>query len=129
MQFKDLVRPLSTLFGTAPESPPAPADPIATLDSAPAASLIATALGDGDEALRAAAIGKLTDSETLRTLAGLRPDAAGVARPALERIAQQRLAHLIDAGAVDFEALCVPSTNIGPRSDSAKHHLQLSTPA
>jgi Domain of Unknown Function (DUF349) len=114
MQFKDLVRPLSTLFGTAPESPPAPADPIATLDSAPPASLIATALGDGDEALRAAAIGKLTDSETLRTLAGLRPDAAGGARPALERIAQQRLAQLIDAGAVDFEALCVPSTNVGP---------------
>ena len=112
MQFKDLVRPLSRLFGTAPENPPPPADPIATLDSAPPASLIATALGNGDEALRAAAIGKLTDGDSLRTLAGLRPDAAAVAPPGLERIAQQRLAQLIDAGAVDFEALCVPSANV-----------------
>ncbi len=113
MQFKDLVRPLSRLFGTAPENQPAPADPIATLDSAAPASLIATALGDGNEALRAAAIGKLTDVETLRTLAGLRPDAAAAAPPGLERIAQQRLAQLIDAGAVDFEILCATSANVG----------------
>jgi Domain of Unknown Function (DUF349) len=113
MQFKDLVRPLSRLFGTAPENPPPPADPIATLDSAPPASLIATARGAGDEALRAAAIGKLTDVESLLTLAGLRPGAAGAAPPGLERIAQQRLAQLIDAGAVDFEVLSAPSANVG----------------
>src|ERR1700723_2071365 len=113
MQFKDLSRPLSRLFSKAPEDPPpAPADPIAALDTAPPASLIATALGDGDEALRAAAIGKLTDGESLRTLAGLRPDAPGAVPPGIERIAQQRLAQLIDAGAVDFEALCAPSANV-----------------
>jgi hypothetical protein len=113
MQFKNFVKPLSRLFGTAPENPPPPPDPIATLDSASPATLVATAFGDADEALRAAAIGKLTDGESLRTLAGLRAGAGGAAPPGLERIARHRLAQLIDAGAVDFEALCAPPANAG----------------
>jgi hypothetical protein len=94
MQFKHLAKPLSRLFREAPEDPPAPADPIAALETAAPPLLIATALGDADEALRAAAIHKLEDGESLSTLARLRTDAASAVAPSLERIAQQRLAQL-----------------------------------
>ena len=112
MQFKHLARPLSRLFRAAPEDPPAPADPIAALDTAPPPLLIATALGDADEARRAAAIRKLEDGGTLSTLARLRADAASAVAPSLERIAQQRLAQLVDAGTLDFEELCAAADNV-----------------
>jgi Domain of Unknown Function (DUF349) len=112
MQFKHLAKPLSRLFGEAPEDPPAPADPIAALETAAPPLLIATALGDADEALRAAAIHKLEDGESLSTLARLRTDAASAVAPSLERIAQQRLAQLLDAGTLDFEELCAAADNV-----------------
>ena len=56
MQFKHLAKPLSRLFRTIPHDAPAPADPIAAIDSAAPELLMVTALGDGDETLRAAAI-------------------------------------------------------------------------
>ena len=114
MQFKHLARPLSRLFRAAPQDPSAPSDPIAELENAPSPLLIATALGDGDETLRAATIRKLEHSESLTTLAGFRAGAA--AAPAgLERLAQQRLAQLVDAGTLDFEELRA-SAEISPRS-------------
>ena len=105
MRFKHLPRPLSRLFGKAPPEAAAPADPIAALDSAPPQLLVATALGDGDEAQRAAAIRKLEDIVSLTALAGLGADATGAVPPSLERAAQQRLAHLVEAGTLDFEQL------------------------
>lgn len=110
MQFKHLAGPLSRLFRAAPEAPPAPVDPIAALESASPRVLIATALSDGDEALRAATIRKLEHGESLMTLAGFRAGAIAVP-PSLERIAQQRLAQLIDAGTLDFEGLCATAGN------------------
>ena len=112
MQFKHLAKPLSRLFREAPEDPPATADPIAALETAPPPLLIATALGDADEALRAAAIHKLEDGESLSALARLRADAANAVAPSLERIAQQRLAQLVDAGTLDFEELCAAADNV-----------------
>ncbi|MGD0493840.1 MAG: DUF349 domain-containing protein [Steroidobacteraceae bacterium] len=111
MRFKPLAKPLSRLFGKAPAEAAAPADPIAALDTAPPQRLIAIALGDGDEAQRAAAIHKLEDGESLVALAGLRAGAAGAVPPNLERSAQQRLAYLVDAGSLDFEELCTAQGN------------------
>jgi hypothetical protein len=57
--------------------------------------------------LNEAGVRELADGATLRELAGLssaRPDAADAA--GLERVAQERMAQLIDSGAIDFAALC-----------------------
>jgi hypothetical protein len=66
--------------------------------------------------LGAAAVRSLPDGDVLRALAGLHggaPAAAAANVPAnLERIAQQRLAHLIDSGATDFVALRTPPVNM-----------------
>ena len=67
--------------------------------------LIITALGEGDAALRAAAVRKLEDGEPLRKLAGL---SGGVSPPVpagLEHIAQERVAELIDLGSIDYAGL------------------------
>jgi hypothetical protein len=111
MRFRHLARPLSRLFGKAPQGAAAPADPIAAVDSAPPHRLIVTALGDGDEAERAAAIRKLEDVASLTALAGVRAGAESEVTPALERAAQQRLAQLVDAGSLDFEQLCDARAN------------------
>jgi hypothetical protein len=112
MRFKHFVTPLSRLFRSAPPPPPAAQDPAAMLDSGSPELISATALGDGEETLRAAAVRKLPDGEALRTLAGLRITASA-ARPSslepsssLERTAQERVAQLVDAGTIDFAALC-----------------------
>src|SRR5271156_6497366 len=118
MGFKNLPRPLSRLFGTAAEDPPAAPDPsaaldpTAALDSAAPQRLVAAALEGGDEALRAAATAKLTDSESLRTLAGLRAGTASGVPAGVERAAQERLAQLVDAGTLEFETLGVPPVNV-----------------
>jgi Domain of Unknown Function (DUF349) len=112
MQFKHLARPLSRLLGTVPEPPAATSDPIAELDSAPPERLVAAALEVGDEARRAAAIDKLMDGESLRTLAGLREGSPSGVPPSLERAAQERLAQLIDAGRLDFDALRAAPVNL-----------------
>jgi hypothetical protein len=113
MRIKHLARPLSRLFGTAPDDSPTTLDSIARLDSAPPQRLPAAAPEGGDETLRAAAIGKLMDGESLRTLAGLCAGTASGVSPNLERAAQERLALLIDAGALEFETLrATPPVNV-----------------
>ena len=112
MRFKHLARPLSRLLGTAPEDPRAAPDPIEALDSAPPQRLVAAALEGGDEVLRAAAIGKLMDGESLRRLAGLSAGTASGVSASLERAARERLAQLIDAGTLEFETLRAPPVNV-----------------
>jgi DNA-binding ferritin-like protein len=121
MPFKDLASSFTRLFGASREEPPAPADPIAALDSAPPPSLLATAMGDADHAVRAAAIAKLTDGESLKALAGLSANPGRAVPPDLARMARQRLAQLIDAGAVDFDALCAAPGNSSALLAVASH--------
>jgi hypothetical protein len=104
------MKPLSRFFRSQP-TPPTPANQIAVLDSAAPAELGATAMGDGAEALRTAAIRKLPDGEILRGLAGLR-EGAPPGSPSLERAAQERVAQLIDAGAIDFAGLSAAPVNL-----------------
>jgi hypothetical protein len=111
MRFMHLVRPLSRFLRGAPPVPPAPEDRIAALDSGSPELIIATALGGGDEALRAAAVRKLPDGEVLRQLAGFSGGTSLPAPSSLERIAQERMAKLVDAGALDFAGLCVATAN------------------
>jgi Domain of Unknown Function (DUF349) len=101
MRFTRLT-PLSQLFRSAsPDPAPAPEDPAAALAS------------------QADAVRELGDGATLRELAGLTSgplDDASDASDAtdasgLERIAQERMAQLIDSGAIDFSALCAPGSN------------------
>ena len=106
MRFKHFVTPLSRLFRSAPPLPPTAQDPAAMLDSGSPELITATALGDGEATLRAAAVRKLPDGEALRTLAGLRVAASAAPPSSLERIARERMAQLLDAGTVDFAGLC-----------------------
>jgi hypothetical protein len=110
MRFKHFVTPLSRLFRSAPPLPPAAQDRAAMLDSGSPELIAATALGDGEETLRAAAVRKLPDGAALRTLAGLRVGAGATRPSSLERIAQERMAQLVDAGAVDFAGLCTAAS-------------------
>jgi len=113
MRIKHLARPLSRLFSTAPDDSPATRESSAALDSTPPQRLAAAAVeGGDDETLRAAAIAKLVDSESLRTLAGLSVGTANAVSTSLERVAQERLAQLIDEGALDFETLRAPPVNV-----------------
>jgi hypothetical protein len=121
MRFKHLARPLSRVFGAAPEDPPAASDPAATLDSLPPQHLLAAVLQGGDDALRQAAIGKLDDGESLQTLAGLRAGVASGLPGNLERIAQERLAQLVDAGALAFESLSASPVNVDALLAVAAH--------
>jgi hypothetical protein len=95
-------KPLSHLFRPPPPVPAVPEDEV---------SATAAALGDGAEALRAAAIRKLEDGEALRSLAGLIGADSPSVPAALQRTAQERLAELIDAGAVDFAQLFAATAN------------------
>ncbi len=112
------MKPLTQLFRAAPPSPATLEAQVAALEGGSPELIIATALGEGDETLRAAAVSKLPDGEVLRKLAGLSAAAAadplGVARTAssverapsaLERVAHERIAQLVDAGTIDFTEL------------------------
>jgi len=121
MRFKHLARPLSRLLGTAPEDSPAAPNPIAELDTALPQRLVAAALEGGDEALRAAAAARLSDVESLRTLAGLTVGTASGVPASLERAAQERLARLIDAGTLEFESLRAPPVNVSALLAVAGH--------
>ena len=108
MPFKRLKKPLTQLLRSPPPAPPSPEERITALDAQSPEQLLATALSAADDTLRAAAVGKLHDGAILRALAGLSPAGPGE-RPApgasLQRLAQARVAQLIDAGAVDQTAL------------------------
>ena len=112
MRIKHLARPLSRLFGAAPDDSPSAPDSIAGLDSVPPQRLSAAALEGGDQTLRAAAIGNLMDGESLRTIAGLCAGTASGVSASLERAAQERLAQLIDEGALEFETLRAMPVNV-----------------
>ena len=107
----------SRLFRKAPPPPAAPPtteESIATLESGSDDLILETALGDGDEAVRTAAILKLPDGEALRRLAGLLRgphDVPGAASGALERAAQTRVARSIDDGSIDFAKFCDQAPN------------------
>jgi Domain of Unknown Function (DUF349) len=95
MRFTDLMTPLSRLIRPEPASAADQAAEAAALDSAspqPAAR-------------------QLQDGETLRRLAGLIGGASPAVPPDVERIAQERVAQLIDTGAMDFAALCTEPFN------------------
>jgi hypothetical protein len=96
MRFRHFVRPLSRIFRLAPPSPPPPQAKVAALD---------------EEELHAAAARTLLDGEPLRELAGVTDGASRSIPSNLGRIAQERMAQLIDAGAIDFAGLCVTATN------------------
>ena len=93
------LKPLSQLFRPPASPPHSPVDHSASLGSASPEQLAAIALGDSDEALRAAAIERLPDGEILRKLAGLRDASAN--SPELQPFARKRVAALIDSGAID----------------------------
>jgi hypothetical protein len=112
MRIKHLARPLSRFFGTAPDDSPTALESIAGLDSVPPQRLSAAAPEGGDETLRAATIGRLMDGESLRTIAGLCAGTASGVSANLERAAQERLAQLIDEGALEFETLRVTPVNV-----------------
>jgi len=59
--------------------------------------------------LQAAAVRELGDCGTLRELSGLSSDTSGCSD--LQRIARERMAQLIDSGAIDFAALCATGAN------------------
>src|SRR5260370_1207882 len=106
MRFMDLMKPLVHFFRKAPESPPTLETRIAALDEGSSELIAAAALGDGEEAVRAAAVLKLPDGTILRKLAGLSEGAAPPESANFERIAQERVAQLIDSGSIDFAELC-----------------------
>jgi len=112
MRFKHIARPLSRILRREPAKPPVPADPLAALDSASPPLIASTALSGAEEALRAAAIRKLEDGPAVRILAGLSAGDSSAVPAALVRIAQQRMAQLIDAGTVDFAELCASTGNV-----------------
>ena len=96
MRFKQFAQPLTRLFGSPPPSLKVPEDPVPALS---------------EEASRAAAIGTLLDGSALRELAGLTAAAVN-ASATIQRVAQQRVAHLIDAGEIDFNGLCAAAPQI-----------------
>jgi hypothetical protein len=111
MRFMDLVKPLSHFFRGAPP-PPVPLETrVAELDAGSSELITATAMGDGEEMLRAAAVRMLPDGTILRTLAGLSDGNSPPASSNFERIAQERVAQLIDAGKIDFADLRASTTN------------------
>ena len=110
--FKELQQPLSRIFRA--ELPPQPlASPPLSMEDRIAAL---------DEALRAAAIGKLPDGATLRKLAGLGSEPAPIA--GLERFAQDRLAQLIDEGAMTLAAIRDPQQLAQLVLEGSSSHLR-----
>ena len=100
----NIMKPLSQIFRPPPSSPLTLDAQIAALETATPDLIAATAVSDGEEALRAAAVRKLPDGEVLRLLAGLNWGASGTPS-ALERAAQERVAALVDAGSIGFTEL------------------------
>jgi hypothetical protein len=111
MRFMDLMKPLVHFFRRAPKAPPTLETRVAALDEGSPELIAAAAMGDGEEAMRMAAVRKLPDGVILRKLAGLSEDAAAPASANIERIAQERAAQLIDSGSIDFAGLRASARN------------------
>jgi hypothetical protein len=109
MAFNHLVKPLSRFLRARTQPSHNSEDRQAALDGGSPDRVAATAMGDGDEALREAAILKLFDGEDLRELAGLQ--GSQPVSLTLEQAARQRLAQLIDTGAIDIADFLVSTDN------------------
>ena len=86
-----------------------PEERIASLRSESPGAVASAALEGGDASVRVGAIRLLPDGDVLRSLAGLadsveKPDAPTPS--AVRKAAHERLAQLIDEGAIDFETFC-----------------------
>lgn len=93
---------------TAPAPAPTLQERIVSLREAPAEVVTNTALGRDEESLRIAATRMLPEGDALRVLAGFAdpPQDIDANMPsAVRQAAQERLAQLIDEGAIDFAAL------------------------
>jgi hypothetical protein len=112
MPFNRLVKPFSRLLGAPPQAAATQPHAAAPQPLSPG-QIEAAATADADLAARIGAIRELPDGETLHTLAGLR-GASTAAAPEVERAAQERVAQLVDSGAIGFEDLCA-----APRSATA----------
>jgi hypothetical protein len=110
------MKPFLRLFRKGPATPPPPPtlqERIAALPGAPGEVVAAAALGGDEDGLRVAAVRLLPDGDALRALAGLveATDGAAVRTPQKLRLAaHERLAHLIDEGAIDFAEFCAGRT-------------------
>ena len=126
--FKELQQPLSRIFRaeppppSLPPSPPSLAERIAALASDSPEQIVATILGDGDEALRAAAVGRLPDGATLRMLAGIGREPAP--SRGLERFAQDRVAQLIDEGTMTLASIRDPQQLAQLVLEGSSSHLR-----
>jgi len=112
------MKPLSRWFRHEPAAPPTLQERVAALDAGSPDLIRDTALGGEEESLRVAAVQRLSDGADLRRLAALSDAPEGdspIFPTALQRAAQERMAELIDAGSVDFAAIC----------DQAKHRPAL----
>lgn len=105
------MKPLSHFLRAAPSCAPTLENQVAALEAASPEQIIATASSDGEDALRIAAVAKLHNGELLRALAGCGDRTALAVSTDLERAAQQRVAQLIDAGAIEITALCAAAAN------------------
>ncbi|MDB6086339.1 MAG: hypothetical protein JWN43_4220, partial [Gammaproteobacteria bacterium] len=100
---------LARLFPKAPSPPPTLQERITMLGAASPDFVLSTALSTEDEALRVAAVHRMSDGVALRRLAGSSTGDGGAAvdsPAALVQAAQARLAELIDTGSVDFAEFC-----------------------
>ena len=104
MQIRQIMKPLSSLVRQTPDAPLTLEAKLTALDSAGPDLLLATALSDEEEALRASAIRKLAGDASLLQLAALTSEASPLPASLLH-VAQEHVAQLIDGGALDFDAL------------------------
>jgi Domain of Unknown Function (DUF349) len=105
----------SNIFRRAQPRQPTFEDRVATLRTGSTDLIMSTVFGDGDEALRAAAIHRLPNGDALRRVAGVSGGAATDSElfsPELERAARLRMAVLIDTGAIDFADFCARATSL-----------------
>jgi hypothetical protein len=104
----------SRLFTEALPSPPTLQDRIAELTTAEAELVFEAPNGAEEPALRLAAVRRLPDGQTLRTLAALTGPlgaTSGSAAAEVEQAAQARIAELVDEGGVEFGDLCSQAVN------------------
>ena len=104
MQIRQILNPLSSLVRQTPDAPLTLEAKLAALDSVGPDVLLAAALSEEEDSLRSAAIRKLPGEAALLQLAELTPETSPLSA-SLQHVAQERVAQLIDGGALDFEAL------------------------
>ncbi|RYZ98512.1 MAG: hypothetical protein EOO68_13680, partial [Moraxellaceae bacterium] len=76
------------------------------LESMSVDALVNVIQSGSDEQIKAAAIKKISDQSVLLKLAGLTEGNTTTEPPAIQKVARQRIAQLIDEGAINGEQLC-----------------------